>query len=98
MQIAQLRQISEACTRGQRFRRHAEHLDLARGGVYEAQYHFYRGGFAAAVGAEKPEHLAAPHREVESLDGIHRRPQPEIAKRLSHSAQQNDILIAHPVR
>src|SRR4051794_5059013 len=43
--------------------------DLSFGLLGEAQHHEDGGGFAGAVGAEQPEHLAFFYREVQSVDG-----------------------------
>jgi hypothetical protein len=49
----------------------AEHLDLAAGGVYEAEQHPDQGGLARAVRAEKAVPIAGPDLEVDVVDREH---------------------------
>src|ERR1700744_3320614 len=46
----------------------AEHADLARRNLGEAQHHQDRGGLARAVGPEQAEHLAALDGEGDAVD------------------------------
>src|SRR5262249_36402758 len=50
----------------------AQHLDLAPGGVDQAEQHAYQRGLTGAVRAEQAIPVAGPHIEVDRVDGEHR--------------------------
>ena len=66
-----LRHIAHAAARGDVAGVHlvAEQRGPAFAGRHQAGQHLHRGGFAAAVGAEKAEDLAAPDPEVDMVHG-----------------------------
>jgi hypothetical protein len=92
VKIRFLRQIADARLRLHVARRMAEDLDVALGGIQQAEQQLDRRGFAGAVRAEQAEHLAAPHVEIHVVHRARLGPVPEILEHLRQPAHGHDDL------
>ncbi len=70
--------------------RMAEDLDVAAGGIEQAQQQLDGGGFAGAVRAEQAEDFAAPHLKIHVVHRPRLGPAPEILEDLGQPAHGDD--------
>ena len=71
----------------------AEDLQVALGGIEQAQQQFNGSGLAGTIGSQQPEHLATPDLEIDVIDGPRLGPAPEVFEDFGQAAHGDDHLL-----
>ncbi|KPK44207.1 MAG: hypothetical protein AMK72_12285 [Planctomycetes bacterium SM23_25] len=95
VQIGLFGQVADALVDGRRSRRQAEDTGAAGRREDQTQQQFDGGALAGTVGAEQPEDLAPPERQIEADQGVDLLSAPEVPVDLGQTLGDNGLRLLH---